>query len=151
MKRIVCIGNRYLGEDDAGPKVHDVLCSRKLPDGVEVLDGGLAGLNLLPCFDGATGLVFVDAVAGFGAPGSVHVLEAEEVAALADGQFDHAAGLPYLLRAATAASEGPLPRVVVVGVEMPADGESLEMAAEYALRAVAEVGENLVLSERGVA
>ena len=78
MRRIVCIGNRYFGVgfDDVGPRVYDALANR-LPQGVEVIDGGLAGLGLLRWFDAAGCLVFVDTVSGFGPAGSVHVLEAE--------------------------------------------------------------------------
>jgi Ni,Fe-hydrogenase maturation factor len=47
MNRIVCIGNRYVHGDDLGPRVYDQLTARALLNDVQVIDGGVAGLNLL--------------------------------------------------------------------------------------------------------
>lgn len=136
MKRIICIGNRYVQEDAAGPRVYDRLRARTLPPGVEVVDGGLAGLNLLRFVDGAEHVVFVDAVCGFAPPGGLVVLEGDEVAALAGERYDHGAGLPYLLRMLPAACAGRVPRVQLVGVEAPASEPLIDGAAALALRAL---------------
>ena len=45
--RIICVGNRLVAADAAGPQVHDRLAGRPLPPGVELVDGGLQGLDLL--------------------------------------------------------------------------------------------------------
>lgn len=136
MKRIICVGNRYEPADAAGPRVFDRLRSRELPTGLEVIDGGLAGLDLLRFFEGADHVVLVDGVCGFAAPGDLVVLEAEEVAALAADRYDHAAGLPYLLRALPAVCAGRPPRVQVVGIEAPATERAVDAAARLALRTV---------------
>ena len=134
MRRIVCIGNRYVAQDSAGPRVYDLLCRRPLPEGVEVIDGGIAGLGLLRLADGAERLVFVDAVLGMGTGETVAEIDAAQVEGLAQGTLDHAAGLPYLLRALPIACDGPVPEVKVVGVAGAADPKALEMAATLALR-----------------
>lgn len=134
MNRIVCIGNRYARDDDVGPLVFDRLEALGLPEGVALVEGGTAGLNLLRVFDDAARVVFVDAVRGFGPTGSVHVMDAEQVAQLADDAFDHASGLAYLLRMMPLACEGAQPDVKVIGVEVPAARESIAHATELALQ-----------------
>ncbi len=122
--------------DNAGPRVHDHLVRRRLPAGLEVVDGGLAGLNLLRLAEGARRLVFVDQVRGFAPPDAVVVLTRE--AALAGGGaagFGHGGGLGYLLAALPAACEGPLPAVRVVGLEAPCTGAAVARAAALALAA----------------
>jgi len=146
VKRIVCVGSRLVAEDAAGPAVYDLLSSRPLPDGVEVIDGGLGGLSLLRMADGAEGLVFVDAVSGFGAPGEVLLLPARDVAAEAtpDG---HAGGLPFLLALLPRVSDLAPGGVAVVGLEAPWDDDALARAASLAVATVSGLGR----AEGGVA
>jgi hydrogenase maturation protease len=151
MKRIVCIGNALVAEDDAGGRVHEALLRRDLPHDVELVDGGIAGLNLLRWFDGVTRVVVVDAVSGFGPAGTVHEIDASEVASMAPDRWTHGSGLPYLLKMVPLACEGPEPDVVVVGVEMPADEASVQEAAGYALRAAAGEREGRHSAKRGYA
>jgi hydrogenase maturation protease len=137
-KRIVCVGNRYRPEDDAGPRVYDRLAREPVPAGVEVIDGGIAGLGLLRWLEGAEHVVFVDAVSGFAEPGGVVLLTAEQAAANAGTGYGHEAGLGYLLRAFPRVHEGAVPRVTVVGLETPADDCSVARAARICLVRVAE-------------
>jgi hydrogenase maturation protease len=130
------LGNRYVREDDVGSRVHDVLEAVGLPPCAELVDGGIAGLNLLRWFDGVERVIVVDALEGFGAGGTVHELDGGEVAAMEAGGFGHGSGLSSLLRMAEIASEGATPKVVVVGVETPADGVSVQEAARRVLRMV---------------
>ena len=117
MKRIVCVGNRYHPEDVAGPRVYDYLRTIAWPPDVEVIDGGVAGLDLLRFVESAERVVFVDALAGPSAVERVVVLTADEVAANAPDAYDHAAGLPYLLRVLRRLSDDPVPEVFLVGIE----------------------------------
>jgi hydrogenase maturation protease len=143
MKRIICIGNRFVPQDAAGFRVYQRLQRRPRPPDVELIDGGLAGLDLLRLLEGVERVVFVDRV-DLDGPATVVVLEAEEVAALADERYGHAAGLPYLLRVAPAVCEGPLPDMLLVGIDLDLeqqDGEAaLEEAASLALELAAGHG-----------
>jgi len=71
---IICIGNRLMVDDSAGLMVYDQLKQRCLPDTIEVIEGGLMGLNLLPFLERGGRVVFVDNVRGFTRPGSLIVL-----------------------------------------------------------------------------
>ncbi len=134
MRRIVCVGNRLRPDDAAGPSVFDQLSVTNLPADVEVVEGGLAGLDLLRVVEGSDRVVFVDQVSGAVAERGVAVLKAEDVAACAPAAYDHAAGLPYLLRVLPAVCAGPVPEVLVVGVAGTPDACSIERAAELAVR-----------------
>jgi len=131
--RIVCVGNRFVPGDDLGGRVHDLLAGRPLPDGIELVDGGLHGLDLLRVVEGARRAVFVDSIAGFGAPGAVVVLPRAEVAALAEGAWGHHAGLPHLFHLLPRLCDGPPPEVILVGAEGPAGPAAVEAVAARAM------------------
>jgi hydrogenase maturation protease len=131
--RIICIGNRHLPEDAIGPRVYDRLQERGLPEDTDLVDGGLMGLDLLPFFEGAGRIVFVDRICGFAAEGEVVVLSGSEVAEAAGARHDHGAGLPYLLRCLPRVLEGNPPEILLVGVESPPDEEVLEEACRKVL------------------
>lgn len=131
MRRIVCIGNCLLARDAAGPLVYQALRARELPVGVELVDGGLAGLDLLRLVDGVEQVVFVDAVEGRGQPGQVLVLGPD---ALADAVgYGHGAGLPALLAVLPQVCQRPLPQVTLVGLEAPFDAAAVDEAATLSL------------------
>jgi hydrogenase maturation protease len=136
-KRIVCVGNRFRPEDSAGPMVYDQLVSNRLPKDIEVIDGGLAGLNLLRFVHGTDRVVFIDAVNGFRPSGGVIVLEADDASRHADTIFGHCAGLSYCLRVLPDVHEGKLPEIFVVGIEGAADPDKILKAAEMSLKIAA--------------
>lgn len=139
MRRIICIGSRFVAADAAGPLVFDRLAAAALPPGAELVDGGLRGIDLLPLVDGCEQVVFVDGVDGYGAaPGDVVLLDAAAAAeALAYRSFDHAAGLAYLLGVLPAVCERAVPDVRVVGIEGWPDEAAVRRAADLALRVAA--------------
>lgn len=64
---ILGLGNPLYGDDGFGPAVVEALSRMELPADVEVLDGGTAGLGLLPAIAGRERLLVVD-VAEMGRP-----------------------------------------------------------------------------------
>ncbi|MFH1723435.1 MAG: hydrogenase maturation protease [Elusimicrobiota bacterium] len=134
IRRIVCVGNRLLPTDDAGPRVYDLLSRRALPAGVEIVDGGLSGLDLLRCVEGAERVVFVDSVQGFARPGEIVTLEAEDLSRHEAPEYGHSDGLAYLLNALPAVCEGKVPELALVGVEGAADGRGLRAMADASVR-----------------
>ena len=114
--RILCIGNRLFAPDSAGPLVFDLLADRRLPPQVEVVDGGLGGLNLLSCLESTDLVVFVDAVTGFRKTPGVIILDPLQ-AITPDSRYDHDAGLAYLLQAAPHVLDDALPAMLLVGIE----------------------------------
>ena len=136
MKRIICIGNQYLSEDKSGYEVYQNLSKRILPDDVEIIDGGIGGLNLLGYIDGMERIVFVDTISGFGSEGEIILLKSSEVAKLANPTFDHSAGLPFLLRIIPEVCDGPLPQILVLGIEGFPNKKTIKKASTQALNVV---------------
>ncbi len=131
MKRIICIGNRLLDADAAGPRVFDLLAAGPQVPDVDLVDGGIAGLNLLGLIDGAERVVFVDSVSGYAPAGGVVVLMPAEIPA-PEQVYDHGAGLPYLLAVLPQVCDRPPAEVCLVGIEVPAGNAAIAEAARLA-------------------
>lgn len=129
---VICLGNRYLARDDVGPRVFDHLSKMALPVDVELIDGGLCGLDLLRLMEGRQRVVFADALTGLAQAGEIVQLSAEEVASYA-GPYGHAAGLPYLVSLLPQVCAAPLPHVVVLGTPCAPDEVTIGALAQRCL------------------
>lgn len=129
--RIVCIGNRFVAGDIAGIAVHNNLQNRDLPDDIQLIEGGLAGLNLLPLLEEGGRVVFVDTVSGFTGAGNIVVLDWESLLAKScETEYGHEAGLPYLLSVLPHVCEGELPEeIMLVGLEGVCSDQLIDEAA----------------------
>lgn len=139
--KIICVGNPFIASDSLGPRVYAALAESELPAGVELVDGGLAGLDLLR-FVSTDPLIFVDGLCGFGNPGELIVLNQAELehslpAQSATTHYDHAAGLAYLLRVIPILypQDQAAPKIWLVGTEV--NGEQPPSAADIAQTAMA--------------
>jgi hydrogenase maturation protease len=133
---IICIGNRYVDMDAAGMQVYSLLqAMAPLPQGVEVIEGGLAGLNLLPLLEQGGRVVFVDAVQNLAQEGELTLLDGHDLGALARADhYGHDGGLAYLLGALPHVCEGTLPtEMVLIGLEGKCSTSVLEQAALLSL------------------
>lgn len=134
--RIICVGNRYFAGDDLGAKVYDRLRQRPLPAGVEVIDGGLMGLNLLKYAEGVKRLVFVDTVSGFGNENEIVVLDRETVCAKTEAGYGHSGGLAYLFQVFPLVFENELPEILLVGAPGASDERTVNALADACLQVV---------------
>lgn len=116
---VLGLGNILLHDDGVGPSLLGELAKRYQDKGsVEFLDGGTQGLALLGRLEGRQALVILDAVATGHEPGSVCVLEGQDVLrfATARAATAHEGNAGELL--ATAAFLAELPdRCYIIGVE----------------------------------
>jgi len=133
---IICIGNRFVENDAAGLDVLTCLeAMAPLPDSIELVEGGLAGLSLLPLLEQGGRVVFVDSISGFAQPGEIVLFTHQEIMdTMVDYHFDHGAGLVYLLTVLPKVCDGDLPEeIVLVGLEGECTAERIEHAAELSL------------------
>jgi hydrogenase maturation protease len=73
---IACIGNIFLGDDGFGVEVAQRLMSRKYPEGVQVVDFGIRGMEMAyTLLDDYDALVLVDATPRGGPPGTLYLIE----------------------------------------------------------------------------
>lgn len=139
---IICIGNRFVAEDDAGIQVFSTLQKMApLPAGIDLIEGGTAGLNLLPLLEKGGRVVFVDAVRGFTDPGTIVLLNSKDITANPALQYyDHNAGLPYVLTALPHVCDGDMPEeIFLIGLEGECSPDMVEQAASLSI-AVAKDG-----------
>lgn len=73
---IACIGNIFLGDDGFGVEVAQRLMSRQYPEGVQVVDFGIRGIDLAyALLEDYDMLVLVDAIPRGGSPGTLYLIE----------------------------------------------------------------------------
>lgn len=73
---VIGLGNPLMGDDGLGLAVLDELrSSYKLPDEVELVDGGTWGMNLLPVIEAADELILIDTIDVGETPGTFVRLE----------------------------------------------------------------------------
>lgn len=112
------LGNVLHGDDGFGVEVARRLAEQALPDSALVRDFGIRGIHLaFEIIGGAYDLVmFVDACPVDGNPGSLIVIDAEDVAPSGDAIEGHDLDPATVLRLVSRLG-GPVPRVLVVGCE----------------------------------
>ena len=112
------VGNPLMGDDGIGLEALRRLQARwVLPPGVEALDGGTWGMNLLHTLEGADRVLILDAIRSRSDPGTITVLEKEELPRLFSHKLSpHQIDLQEVL--ALADLRGGLPAdVVAMGIE----------------------------------
>ena len=152
-KRILVagVGNVFLGDDGFGVEVVKRLAGRELPEGVEVVDFGIRGMDLIYALqDDYEVIIFIDATPRGEKPGTVYLLEPEieeygEIVLDTHGmdpvkvlKFAHALGA----RPTRTLVVGCEPQVVVSGE----DYEDMLMELSEPVRAAVEEAAKLVES-----
>ena len=135
-RRIICVGNSLVPADAAGIQVFDELCSRSCCHQVEIINGGLGGMDLLPFFYDCDTIVLVDQMVGFAEPGTVALLNWEEVCADLQGACIPSGELLYLLKSLPFLGISPLPSIGLIGLEGEGKSEMIKQAADMALEIV---------------
>jgi hydrogenase maturation protease len=140
------IGNIFLGDDGFGSEVVRRASERLAETGVRVVDYGIRGMHLAyDLLDDWDALVLVDALPGRGAPGTLHVFEADHESASISPALDAHSMDPAAVFASLAALGGKPPYTVVVGCEAENVDEGIglsppmEGAVDGAVDAVVEV------------
>lgn len=141
--RVVVLGLGNLVRSDDGVGVHAALRLMKdprVPSGVEVIDGGTQGLNLLPVIADATHIVIIDAVNTGASPGTIVRYEVSQLDALPGSPSVHQIGFADLLEGLRWLGKSPQ-NMVLIGVqpEETGWGADLSSAVQAALPALAEL------------
>ncbi|MCB5302435.1 HyaD/HybD family hydrogenase maturation endopeptidase [Yersinia bercovieri] len=114
---VLGIGNLLLSDEAVGVRLVEALELRfTIPAGVEVLDGGTAGLELMEAMANREHLIVADAVLTGQPPGSVAVLRDKEIPAMFSRKVSpHQLGLCDVLMALQLTDEFPR-QLTLVGV-----------------------------------
>lgn len=130
---VLGLGNILLQDEGLGVRAVERMAARyRLPPDVQVVDGGVMGLDLLPYLEGVSHLLITDAVQTGQPAGSLVRLEGEAIpAALQVKMSMHQVGLQELM--ALAGFQGTLPEQLVLWGLEPASLEwGLELSAPIA-------------------
>ena len=127
---VIGVGNLLMSDEGIG--VHTIRRFAEkyaLPEGVQILDGGTLGLDLLYYLEGIENLLLIDAVDAGKEPGTIIRMEGEDVPAFLSMKMSpHQIGIPDMLFAAKLKDLFPK-QLVLFGVQ-PA---SLEISTELSL------------------
>jgi hydrogenase maturation protease len=143
------IGNVFLGDDGFGCAVADVLADSPLPEGVEVHDYGVRGLDLAYALGAYDAVVLVDTVHLGDEPGTVAVIEPQLDDAEEAEIETHGMDPARVLRLAR--ELGPLPRrTLVVGCQplrvVAPDEDEVLVALSEPVRAAIETASTVARS-----
>lgn len=147
---IIGVGNILMQDEGIGVRVIEAMQSGyRLPDNIELLDGGTAGYSLIDCMEDFDQIVIVDAVRGGESPGKLYRLSPDGIASEKRLKMSgHKIELPEVL--ALGEKLGKLPKTTLIGIE-PEDitwGMELSQTIKSALPAIIEsVFEEIGLKE----
>jgi hydrogenase maturation protease len=156
---LIGLGNLLLGDEGVGVHVVEAL-KRKydFPEELRLLDGGTLGLDLLHLIEGMDRVLFVDAVELNKKPGTIAVIEGEDLPSRLEPKLSlHHVGLSDLLfasgflgaRPAEIALIGIQPETLEVGLELsPTIKGRFDKLLETVLEKLREWG--LEIKEKGV-
>jgi hydrogenase maturation protease len=142
---ILGIGNILLGDEGAGIRVIERFAQRfSVPSGVDVVDGGTAGMRLLDILAGRGRVIVADAVKAPQPPGTLVRLVDAEVPALFENRLSpHQLGFADVLAALDLMDQVPA-QLIVIGI-VPARiqlevrmSRQVDEAVDHAVEAVAD-------------
>ncbi len=117
-KLVICIGNDLVADDGVGHVVYDKLTRRDLPEGIRLKLLGLGGMALLGEFGGEELLVVVDAVQFGVSPGTVHVLNWDDLPEGGSHVSCHGIGIREAIEVSTRLYPEQTPKSVwLIGIE----------------------------------
>jgi len=151
---ILGLGNLLLSDEGVGVHaVHALSWRFQMPEGVEVLDGGTSGMDLLDTIAGREHLIVCDAIRSDDRPGSVRRIDGESIAAFFATRISpHQLGLSDVLANLELLGETPehvtiigvVPEDLSLGTELSDAGrEGMEKSIDFVLDDLASIGVQL--------
>jgi hydrogenase maturation protease len=139
---VIGLGNQLHGDEGVGIHVAERMNQIELPEGVEVMDGGTIGHDMIFYLEGRSKLICVDAVKMGQTPGTIYRFEPRELAVMPTEFFSL-----YELKMANALADAELqgrrPEAVLIGVEPGTCQPGLELSAEVEARVPEVIGKVL--------
>ncbi len=128
---VIGLGNPLRGDDAVGVRIIEELEKLELPDGVMVVEGGMAGLGLIGLMEGYQRVIVVDAADMGHPPGRVVKFTPSEVQlkTTESALSPHEIGLWEALALAKTLEVTPA-EVVIIGIQPSRLGEGAELSPE---------------------
>jgi hydrogenase maturation protease len=126
---ILGIGNLILKDEGIGVHVVRALEEKKLPPGVDLVDGGTATMDLLSVIRESERIIVIDAMKAGGKPGTIYRCLPEDLMGSSERPLSlHQLGLLDVL--GMSRQLGGNPSVVIIGVEPKEISWGLELTQE---------------------
>ncbi|MBN2174039.1 MAG: hydrogenase maturation protease [Bacteroidales bacterium] len=118
-KRILILGmgNILLGDEGVGVRAVEYLEKQKLPDYVDLLDGGTGGFTLLPELLKYEEVILIDATLDDNPPGSIRVIKPKFASDFPKAMSTHDIGLKDLIESASILEKLPELHLIVVTIK----------------------------------
>ena len=127
---VLGIGNILLRDEGVGVRAVEILQRMDLPEGVQVIDGGTSGADLIEHLADRSKVVVIDAVEGEGLPGTIYRLRRDDLMCSSRGSISlHQIGLVESLTMARFLGCDPQ-EVIVFGVQPGSISPGLELTPE---------------------
>ena len=124
---VLGVGNLLMSDEGVGVHVIRQLVEQyRIPEEIQILDGGTLGMDLLYYLEGVENLLIIDAVETGEPPGTIIRLEGDQVPSfLSIKMSPHEIGIPDMLAAARLKDLFPS-RLILIGVQP----QTLEISTE---------------------
>jgi len=113
---VLGIGNYLMGDEGVGVHVVQALSKEKLPDFVDIMDGGTGSFDLMPILAQYPLVIFIDATMDFRPPGTIDVIYPRFASEFPTVLSAHDVGLKDMIDALE--FKGELPKIVLVTVSI---------------------------------
>jgi hydrogenase maturation protease len=124
---VLGLGNIIIKDEGVGVRVAERMQQMSLPPDVEVLDGGIKGLDLLDFIEDRKKVIVVDAVKAGAPPGTLFRFTDKDIAGK-KGMLRSAHGIDFSDVIAISAFMGKKPDIVFIGIEPEDLGAGMELS-----------------------
>ncbi len=114
---ILGVGNYLMGDEGIGVHVMQEMAKIKLPDYVDILDGGTGGFLLLNCFEAYQTIIFVDATMDGKPAGTISLIRPKFASDFPSALSVHDVGLKDMIEAVYLMEEKPDLHLFTVSIE----------------------------------
>jgi hydrogenase maturation protease len=127
---VLGVGNTLLKDEGIGVHVTERIRAMNMPEEVELLDGGVLGLDLIEPMEDREKVIIIDAVQGGEVPGTIYRLTRKDIEMRKDWRLSslHDIDLPYVINMAELMGKHIDP--VIIGVEPKDMSVGLELSPE---------------------
>lgn len=143
---VMGVGNYLMGDEGIGVHVIQEMAKHKLPDYIDILDGGTGGFLLLSCFEVYPTIIFVDATMDGKPAGTVSLIRPKFASDFPSALSVHDVGLKDMVEAVYLMNHVPDIHLFTVSIE-ELNPMTIELS-EKVQNAIPKIIENiLALSE----
>ena len=96
---VLGVGNYLMGDEGVGVHVIQEMATMKLPDNVDILDGGTGGFLLLNCFESYKAVIFIDATMDGQKEGTISLIRPRFASDFPSALSVHDVGLKDMIEA----------------------------------------------------